>query len=77
MTGVSLSPGRTQGSLFDDLAPEKTVASPLCIAYFPPCKRKGRAVYGEEVSHDGCVNRSITCLTCGVTGEESRNTETE
>lgn len=59
-----------QGQLFD--APV-TVASPLCI--WTRCERKGRAVYGPAVNHDGCVNRSITCLTCGSTGEESRNTE--
>lgn len=33
------------------------------------------SLFGDPVDHGGCVNRSIRCLTCGCTGEESRNTE--
>lgn len=52
----------------------ETVASPICVSD-GPCKRQGRAVLGpERASEDGdCVNRSITCLTCGSTGEQSTN----
>lgn len=50
-----------------------TVASPLCS--YERCTRKGRAVLGPPEIREGCINRSIRCLTCGATGEESRNTE--
>ena len=46
------------------------IASPLCC-YERPCPRKGRAVLGPERDLRGCVNQSITCLTCGATGERS------
>ena len=57
-----------QGVLFDELV--DTVPSPLCL--YDHCKRKGRAVLGEPIDHGGCVNRTIRCLECGATGEESR-----
>lgn len=51
---------------------DATIASPLCM--YQNCKRNGRAVLGPErqMSPD-CVNRSITCLTCGCTGDQSQN----
>ncbi len=49
-----------------------TVPSPLC-AYETHCGNK--AALGPEIVYAGCVNRSITCLTCKRTGEESRNTK--
>lgn len=53
---------------------ELTIASPLC-SYERPCRRGGRAVLGEPVRDaDGeCENRSVRCLTCGATGEQSVN----
>jgi hypothetical protein len=48
------------------------VRSPLCVRM----KHCGAlAVLGEPEDLGGCVNRSITCLRCGATGIESRNTE--
>jgi hypothetical protein len=51
-----------------------TIASPLCL-YSAPCARAGRAVYGPDQSFADCVNRTITCQTCGATGEESVSRE--
>lgn len=48
-----------------------TFPSPLCCRWVD-CRPLGRAVYGEARDLGGCVNRSIQCLTCGRTGEESR-----
>lgn len=63
-----------QPSLFD-LPPvtAETVPSPLCS--YERCTRRGRAVLGPFVLMEGgdCRNRSITCLTCGCTGEQSEN----
>ena len=59
-----------QLSLLDSpVAEVATVASPICA--YEHCRRKGRAVLGEPVDLGGCVNRSITCLTCGARGEQS------
>jgi hypothetical protein len=52
----------------------ETVASPICC-YEKPCPYQGRAVYGPDVQHEGCVNRTVTCLKCNRTGEESVNVE--
>lgn len=58
-----------QMALFD----AETVASPLC-SYQAPCPRKGRATYGPPMDMgEDCINRDITCLTCGARGVESRN----
>ena len=54
----------------------RTVPSPIC-AYEGRCPKQGRAVYGAPVIYSGCVNRTIRCLTCQRTGEESLNTELE
>jgi len=43
-----------------------TVPSPLC--HREHCRRGGRAVLGEPVDLGGCVNRSVRCLTCQITG---------
>ena len=45
----------------------------LCC-YDGPCPRNGLAVYGPSrvLSPSGCINRTIRCLKCGVTGEESQ-----
>ena len=51
-----------------------TIASPLCI-YEAPCEKQGRAVLGPARSFAHCVNRTITCQTCGATGEESVSLE--
>ena len=51
-----------------------TIASPLCI-YGAACPKAGRAVLGPPRVYAHCVNRSITCQTCGVTGEESIGTD--
>lgn len=59
-----------QGTLFES-APATTVPSPICF-YERPCPKQGRAVLGEPDDRGGCVNRSITCQTCGATGVESR-----
>lgn len=62
----------THLSLLD--APDvSTIASPLCI--YEPCPRRGRAVLGPPRDRGGCVNRSIRCLNCGATGEQSTRTE--
>lgn len=58
-----------QLALFADVA---TVPSPLCSYARKPCWRGGRAVYGAPVIGEGCVNRSVICVTCQATGEESR-----
>jgi len=50
-----------------------TVPSPLCLRY-APCPRAGRAVLLAPIRHGDAVNRAIVCVTCGATGEESRNT---
>jgi hypothetical protein len=59
-----------------------TVPSPLCHFDRPPdhagvwrCHRAGRAVLGRKRVKVGCINRTITCLTCGCHGEQSENTE--
>ncbi len=58
-----------QPSLYPEPA---TVASPLCM--YQPCSRKGRAVLGPvERRTADCENRSVECVTCGVTGWQSRN----
>jgi hypothetical protein len=61
-----------QANLFE-LAPvaaaPATVASPLCM--YEHCSRKGRAALGPPDDRGGCVNRSITYLTCGATGVQS------
>lgn len=64
-----------QLALFEELVAPVTVASPICVYERRPCHRRGRAILGPEVVLDGCVNRSIVCVTCGAHGEESRNTE--
>jgi hypothetical protein len=51
------------------LSDVETVASPLCI--YVRCSRKGRAVLGDPRDCGGCVNRTIRCLGCGATGEQS------
>jgi hypothetical protein len=51
-----------------------TVASPLCI-YSAPCHNAGRAVLGPKRTYAHCVNRTIRCLKCGATGEESIGTD--
>jgi hypothetical protein len=44
----------------------------LCC-YDGPCTRNGLAVYGPpRLLESGCINRTIRCLKCGVTGEESQ-----
>ncbi len=58
----------SQPAMFD-LAPAD-VPSPLCDHKCPREKR-GRAVYGPEIDHGGCVNQRITCLTCGASCEMS------
>lgn len=52
---------------------QQTVASPrwMCMSDRKPCRRNGRAVYGEPEDRGECVNRTVRCLTCGCTGEES------
>lgn len=52
-----------QPSLF-----EPVVKSPIC-SYERHCGHK--AELGEPEDLGGCINRSITCLTCGKTGVES------
>lgn len=47
-----------------------TIPSPLC-AYEPHCDPIGRCVLGPPSQREGCVNRTIRCLTCGKTGEQS------
>jgi len=52
----------------------KTIASPFC-RWEGTCPRGGgRAVLGPARKFADCVNRTIRCLTCGVTGEESLTT---
>jgi hypothetical protein len=53
---------------------QQTIASPFCV-YAAPCPRAGRAVLGPARKYAHCVNRSITCLTCKATGEESIGTD--
>jgi len=72
-----LTRGMNQPTLFD-AAPD-TVPSPLCSRIYYDdhrarlrCSRGGRAEFGPEVQHAGCVNRTIRCVTCGATGEQSR-----
>lgn len=57
-----------QLTLIEDVG-EETVASPLCC--YDNCQRKGRAVMGPPRDLGDCINRSIRCLKCGATGEES------
>ena len=45
--------------------------NPLCV-YDGPCPHQGVVIYGEPEDRGECVNRSMRCLRCGVTGEESR-----
>jgi len=54
------------------LLPVVGIASPLCM--YEHCRRKGRAVLGpvRRVTPD-CENTPVRCLTCGCTGELSRN----
>lgn len=43
----------------------------LCI-YDGPCPHNGLAVYGPPQKRaSGCINCTIRCTKCGVTGEES------
>ncbi len=60
--------GLLQQPLFEH-APD-TVPSPLCQH---KCKgdKRGRAVYGPERDCGGCVNQTITCLTCSASVEMS------
>lgn len=39
------------------------------------CTKQGRAIYGEPEDCEGCVNRSVECVTCGRRGTLSENTE--
>jgi hypothetical protein len=48
------------------------IKNPLC-AYQTHCGHE--AVLGDPVDLGGCINTSITCVHCGVTGVRSENTE--
>jgi hypothetical protein len=58
----------------DESVPPETIASPLCFVD-GRCPRKGRAILGPVRRSDSgeCETRSITCLTCGCTGDRSEN----
>lgn len=60
----------TQLGLFNAPTPE-TIPSPLCKSWALPCLRAGRAVVGPPRVTAGCVTETVTCLTCGCTGERS------
>lgn len=49
------------------------VPSPLCM--YEHCSRKGMAELGpvRVIEAGVCENRSIRCLKCHATGEQSRN----
>ena len=50
-------------------------AHPLCHYDARPCPRRGVYVLGPPVVlSPGTVNRSVTCLTCGVTGDHATST---
>jgi hypothetical protein len=65
---VTPSPKPSQLGLFAG-----TVASPWC-PYEAPCARQGRAEVGDwRPMGPDARNRTVTCLTCGKSGEQSQN----
>jgi hypothetical protein len=59
-----------QGRLFD--GGERIIKSPLC-RYVPHCGH--RATVGPPEVRPRCVNRIVTCLTCGNSVTRSERTE--
>ena len=53
---------------------DRSIASPLCI-FEGDCPKQGRATFGPPKRFASCVNRTIRCVTCGATGEESVSLE--
>lgn len=61
----------TQLALFDTPVAVRRAHNPLCL-YERHCPKRGVVIYGEPRSIEGeCVNRSMRCEKCGVTGELS------
>jgi hypothetical protein len=56
-----------QLSLFDAVSVD-VIKSPMCHRE-PHCG--GTAQLGPEQDRGSCINRLLTCLRCGVTGEQS------